>query len=190
MSSSVAVWRDAPRHTLRYMCVFMCAYLKPAALGLWDSSSPHVLSACQLFKCVPSDIVHKAVTGPLWRAPCPRIAWTHSYLTDARESLSHHWNTSQSASHTDSKQRWLTHVLKCEVCFPSSATSSKWSIKQQRVFSWNHIFKCWESTVNVNKNQTEIQHTEQGRHSSWFRRSLWRCCVGANLKTQSTLKLN
>lgn len=103
---------DAIHHSMHFpkcvcVCVFTCrsmwTYLKPVALGTFGI---HLL----LLMCyqhssffsngAASGIVHKAASASL-KSPLSQNSSGPLYLTDARESLSHHGNTSQSATATD-----------------------------------------------------------------------------------------
>lgn len=95
--------------TLLCVCVCVCVYV-PEYVDLFKASSSgdfgiHLLLMCyqhaSFSNGAASDIVHKPASASL-KSPLSQNSSGPLYLTDAQESLSHHGNTSQSATATDS----------------------------------------------------------------------------------------
>lgn len=91
------------------LCVCVCVYV-PEYVDLFKASSSgdfgiHLLLMCyqhaSFSNGAASDIVHKPASASL-KSPLSQNSSGPLYLTDAQESLSHHGNTSQSATATDS----------------------------------------------------------------------------------------
>lgn len=96
-------------HALHYVFVCVCVYV-PKYADLFKASSSgdfgiHLLLMCyqhaSFSNGAASDIVHKPASASL-KSPLSQNSSGLFYLTDAQESLSHHGNTSQSATATDS----------------------------------------------------------------------------------------
>lgn len=90
-------------------CVCECVYV-PEYVDLFKANSSgdfgiHLLLMCyqhaSFSNGAASDIVHKPASASL-KSPLSQNSSGPLYLTDAQESLSHHDNTSQSATATDS----------------------------------------------------------------------------------------
>lgn len=91
------------------MCLCVCVYV-PEYVDLFKASSSgdfgiHLLLMCyqhaSFSNGAASDTVHKPASASL-KSPLSQNSSGPLYLTDAQESLSHHGNTSQSATATDS----------------------------------------------------------------------------------------
>lgn len=96
-------------HTLQYAFVPVCVYAVEH-VDLFKASSSgdfgiHLLLMCyqhaSFSNGAASDIVHKPASATL-KSPSSQNSSGQLYLTDAQESLSHHGNTSRSATATDS----------------------------------------------------------------------------------------
>lgn len=87
------------------LCVFTCqsmwTYLKPAALGTLGFISSSCVISMPTFRTVHQ--VTQYINQPLpLKSPLSQNSSGLLYLTDAQERLSHHSDTSQSATATDS----------------------------------------------------------------------------------------